>query len=265
MKVPFFKYHGTGNDFVLVDNRQGLLQGNEHELFAAWCHRRFGIGADGVILLNLREGYDFEMDYFNSDGNRSSMCGNGGRCMVRFAADLGLVTKTAHFLAVDGPHDAIIDGDLIQLKMGMPSGFKALDEDGHYWIHTGSPHYVQLMGTPVAEHDVVQHGRAIRNSSPFVEQGGTNVNFVQVISPTEAHVRTYERGVEDETWSCGTGVTAVAEVMARIWPEADGRKTLHTPGGTLHVRTADGQAPWLEGPAVFVFRGEMGRNGATIN
>lgn len=255
MDLPFYKYHGTGNDFVLVDNRKKLLSGNENAFFAAICHRRFGIGADGVILLNLHPDYDFEMDYFNSDGNRSSMCGNGGRCIVRFAADLGIVRDEAHFLAVDGPHVATLTGETVKLKMGHPTGFRTLEE-GHYWIHTGSPHYVQLLGTPVADHDIVAHGRAIRNGGEWKAEG-TNVNFVQVINEGEAHVRTYERGVEDETWSCGTGVTAVAEVMARIFPDAPAVKLLHTPGGLLKVHTQDGQAPWLEGPATFVFTGSI--------
>lgn len=255
MEIPFFKYHGTGNDFVMIDNRKRLLKGDEHAFFAALCHRRFGIGADGVILLCDHPGYDFEMDYFNSDGQRSSMCGNGGRCIVRFAAQLGLVGTQARFLAVDGPHEAVLTDDTVKLKMGMPHGYRTLEED-HYWIHTGSPHYVLLLGTPVADHDVVAHGRAIRNSAPWRAEG-TNVNFVQVDGPAEAHVRTYERGVEDETWSCGTGVTAVAEVLARLFPAGNPVKTLHTPGGILRVHTTPGQAPWLEGPATFVFEGTI--------
>ena len=255
MEIPFYKYHGTGNDFILVDNRKQLLTGNENAWFAAICHRRFGIGADGVILLNAHAHYDFEMDYFNSDGNRSSMCGNGGRCIVRFAADLGIVADEANFLAIDGEHVAMIGTDEVKLKMGIPTGFQVLEED-HYWIHTGSPHYVQLLGNPVAEHDVVAHGRAIRNSEPW-KMEGTNVNFVQTLSDHEAHVRTYERGVEDETWSCGTGVTAVAEVMAKIFPDSPSVKILHTPGGTLKVHTQEGAAPWLQGPATFVFKGSI--------
>lgn len=253
MKIPFFKYQGTGNDFIVVDNRARLLTGEEQDFFATICHRRFGIGADGVILLNLHPHLDFEMDYFNADGKRSSMCGNGGRCMVRFAADLGLIGAEARFLAVDGEHVATLEGENVRLKMGLPSGYRQLDEC-NFWIHTGSPHHVQLLGTPLADHDVVAHGKAIRYSEEWKHEG-TNVNFVQVVDATEAHVRTYERGVEDETWSCGTGVTAVAEVMARVFPQGNPIKVLHTLGGTLRVHTTPGAAPWLEGPAMFVFQG----------
>jgi diaminopimelate epimerase len=259
MVIRFYKYHGTGNDFILVDNREGILKGDENSFFAAMCHRRLGIGADGVILLNPHPGYDFEMDYFNSDGHRSSMCGNGGRCIVQLAADLGLIQGRARFLAIDGPHEAMLTGSAVKLRMGMPQGFREWKE-GHYWIHTGSPHYVQLLKTPVAGYDVVAHGRAIRNSEPWKDEG-TNVNFVQVIGPSEAHVRTYERGVEDETWSCGTGVTAVAEVLARLFPKASPTKTLHTPGGTLRVHTSHGAEPWLEGAATFVFEGNLPMHG----
>jgi diaminopimelate epimerase len=255
MDLPFYKYQGTANDFILVDNRKAYLTGEENDFFQAICHRRYGIGADGVILLNEHPGYDFAMDYFNSDGKRSSMCGNGGRCIVRFAADLGLITNEAKFLAVDGEHYAVVNEEAVKIKMAMPTGYREVEVD-NYWIDTGSPHYIQLLGTPVAEHDVVNHGRAIRESEAWKENG-TNVNFVQVVNPGEAHVRTYERGVEDETWSCGTGVTAVAEVMARIFPDSPAVKLLHTLGGTLKVHTQAGAEPWLDGPAMYVFHGTV--------
>lgn len=253
MEIPFFKYHGTGNDFVLVDNRERLLQGDEHAFFASICHRRFGIGADGVILLNLHPDYDFEMDYFNSDGQRSSMCGNGGRCIVQLAHDLDIVGEQARFLAVDGEHVATIGEGKVKLKMGLPHGYQQIADNDH-WIHTGSPHYVRFIDSDLAAYDVVGIGRALRSAAPW-GQAGTNVNFVQVLAPDRVAVRTYERGVEDETWSCGTGVTAVAEVLKRIHPEAPYVIHLQTPGGNLVVHLGDAQAPWLEGPARFVFKG----------
>jgi diaminopimelate epimerase len=252
MMIPFYKYQGTGNDFVLFDNRERLLTGDEHAYFAALCDRRFGIGGDGVILLNAHPEYDFEMDYFNADGGRSTMCGNGGRCMARFAADLGLVTDKAHFLAIDGPHFAEIGSDRIRLKMTLPHGFTTLP-NGDHWIHTGSPHHVHIVDDEVAAYPVVSEGHRIRYSDSYAPDG-TNVNFVQVLGHQRLRVRTYERGVEDETFSCGTGVTAVAEVMARTGG-GDGRYTLLTPGGELQVHVQVGQAPWLEGPAVQVFQG----------
>jgi diaminopimelate epimerase len=250
--LPFFKYQGTGNDFVLFDNRDGLLKGDESAYFKWLCDRRFGVGGDGVILLNAHADYDFEMDYFNSDGRRSTMCGNGGRCMARFAADLGIVTAQARFLAIDGPHVAEIGPERIKLKMTLPHGFTRLP-NGDHWIHTGSPHHVHLVEGPVAAYPVVSEGHRIRYSEAY-QPDGTNVNFVEVLGPQAVRVRTYERGVEDETFSCGTGVTAVAEVLARTGG-GDGAYTLHTPGGELHVHIKAGHEPWLEGPAVRVFQG----------
>ena len=252
MDLHFFKYQGTGNDFILFDNRDGQLKGDEHDYFARLCHRHFGIGADGVILLNPHPDYDFEMDYFNADGQRSTMCGNGGRCMTRFAADLGLIQSRAHFLAIDGPHFAALHGDTVKLKMTLPHDYQQLD-NGDYWIHTGSPHYVKFLDQPLDTYPVFTEGRAIRNSPPYAPQG-TNVNFVYRRFDNELQVRTYERGVEDETLSCGTGVTAVAEVMARI-QDTSATYTLHTPGGILQVQVQQGQEPWLQGPATQVFKG----------
>ncbi|MEM0996423.1 MAG: diaminopimelate epimerase [Bacteroidota bacterium] len=252
--MRFYKYHGTGNDFVLVDNRAGELRGDEYDYYAGLCHRRFGIGADGVILLNSHAELDFEMDYFNSDGRRSSMCGNGGRCIVKFAERLGLIRERAHFLAIDGPHEAIVGGLGVKLKMGMPQGYRAINATD-YWIDTGSPHYVRFLDQKVADLDVFAEGRAIRNQ-PEYRAAGTNVNFANVRSD-QLDVRTYERGVEDETWSCGTGVTAVASVYAQREGIAEAAIGIHTPGGRLKVHVNSGAAPWLEGPAEFVFSGEI--------
>jgi len=254
--LTFYKYHGTGNDFVLFDNREGILSEDQSDFFAQLCHRRFGIGADGVILLNDSEAYDFEMFYVNSDGHPSSMCGNGARCIVAFAAFLGIVETEARFLAIDGPHEASIHGHTVKLKMGLPKGFQHLG-NGDHWIDTGSPHYVQfLQGGESQAFDVVGTGRSIRTAEPWKE-AGTNVNFVWTTGPDQLFVRTYERGVEDETWSCGTGVSAVAEVYSRLQERPTAVVNLETPGGNLKVHVEAGKAPWLEGPAVQVFKGQI--------
>jgi diaminopimelate epimerase len=258
MEIPFYKYHGTGNDFILIDNRLHVLCGNEHAFVAAACHRRFGIGADGVILLNLHPEYDFAMDYFNSDGHRSSMCGNGGRCIVQLAHDLGIVGDAARFLAVDGEHIAQITADRVNLKMGLPHGFKELG-DNDFWIHTGSPHFVRLCQEDISKIDVPALGRAIRYSEPWAKEG-TNVNFAQILPDGSVAVRTYERGVEDETWSCGTGVTAVAQVLQYVIPGLEKTVRLKTPGGELQVHLELGKEPWLQGPAKFVFQGTIDAN-----
>ena len=252
MRITFYKYHGTGNDFVLIDNRDALLTGNENAWFAAICHRHFGIGADGVILLNSHPDFDFEMDYFNSDGQRSSMCGNGGRCMARFAADLGLVSDSAVFIAIDGPHEAKIDPETIQLKMTLPHEYHAL-QASDYFIHTGSPHFVRFLPYPLSDFPVVAEGRAIRKAW---SNEGTNVNFAFLREDGGLDVRTYERGVEDETLSCGTGVTAVAEVLCKLNSQF-GAVQIHTPGGHLTVHVTPHQEPWLQGPAKFVYKGEI--------
>ncbi|MCB9235244.1 MAG: diaminopimelate epimerase [Bacteroidia bacterium] len=252
--MKFYKYQGTGNDFVLIDNRGGELSGNENELFARMCRRHFGIGADGVILLNPDPEVDFYMDYFNSDGNRSTMCGNGGRCMAAFAKNLGLVGEKTLFRAIDGFHEAAYTSRGVKLKMTLPQGFRTMPE-GNFWLDTGSPHYVQFQETPVSQTDVFQSGKSIRNREDFVKEG-TNVNFVNVLAPGKLKVRTYERGVEDETLSCGTGVTACAEVWARLNPGYEGPVEVETEGGTLWVHVKEGEAPWLEGPAEFVFAGK---------
>jgi len=254
--LQFFKYHGTGNDFVLFDNRHGRLGPEQVDFYADLCHRRFGIGADGVILLNEHPDFDFEMYYVNSDGRPTSMCGNGGRCVVAFAKHLGIIDREARFLAIDGPHEAVVEQGRVSLKMGLPQGFQALT-NGDHWIDTGSPHYVRFVDDAQAPqaYPVVTTGREIRQSDPWTDEG-TNVNFVWQRAGG-AYVRTYERGVEDETWSCGTGVTAVAEVMARKADLADAQIAIETPGGQLEVHVKEGKAPWLIGPAKFVFSGEI--------
>jgi len=207
MKIPFYKYQGTGNDFVMIDQRaQQYITKSDIELINRLCDRKFGVGADGLILLQLKDGYDFEMIYFNADGNESTMCGNGGRCITAFARYLGVVENECRFLAIDGPHDAKVDeAAWVELKMlDVPK--IEIGED-YFVMNTGSPHYV-IFVEDIDDIDVVDNGQAIRYSKRFRKEG-INVNFVER-TQDGILVATYERGVEDETLSCGTGVTAAA-------------------------------------------------------
>lgn len=255
--MDFFKYQGTGNDFVLVDDREGKFPAADQALIERICHRRFGVGADGLILLQHHQAYDFQMMYFNADGAEGSMCGNGGRCIVRFAHELGLFDRETRFLAVDGEHTAWVEETAISLKMSSVSGIE--NRDGLTFLNTGSPHVVRFVDD-LESLDVVQEGRAIRYSSTF-HPGGTNVNFAQVVDAHTLFVRTYERGVEDETYSCGTGVTAVA-LVAHQQLNMSSPVAIQTIGGNLHVSfqaLSDGQfdSIHLIGPAKRVFAGQV--------
>ena len=259
MTISFSKYQGTGNDFILLDNRQQIYSGLTQLEIAKYCDRRFGIGADGLMMLNLKEGYDFEMKYFNADGNQGSMCGNGGRCMVRFAYHLGIHRSSYHFLASDGEHEAEIDdgGGIINLKMQDVTSIR--EEDGDFILNTGSPHYVKIVDD-VMDYDVVKQGTEIRFNEEFNKEG-INVNFVEQAELDEIIVRTYERGVEDETFSCGTGVTASAIVCYHN-EVGYNDVTVTTRGGKLVVkydRLSSDQYTniWLCGPAEKVFEGKI--------
>lgn len=258
MTLTFYKYHGTGNDFVILDNRDNRYDQLNNQQVAKICHRRFGIGADGLMMLNQLPGYDFEMIYYNADGNTSTMCGNGGRCLVKFAFDMGIRKYTYKFIAVDGEHEAEIDNhNLIRLKM---KDVDSVEEHSSYSVvNTGSPHYVKFMNDVEAA-DVVTNGRAIRNSNHFKAEG-INVNFVENTGEDSIFVRTYERGVEDETMSCGTGVTAAA-LMSAHNERGFNRVEIKTPGGHLSVefnKLSDQSFNdiWLCGPATFVYKGEI--------
>jgi diaminopimelate epimerase len=263
VKLQFYKYQGAGNDFILVDNRQYPVNHVNAKLLSQLCDRRFGIGGDGIMFLQNIEGYDFEMIYYNSDGQPSSMCGNGGRCIVAFANHLGLFTRETHFLAVDGPHHAKISetGDWVSLQM---IDVSEIHNDGDaYVLNTGSPHYVKLV-SGLAEKDVYSEGRAIRYNGNY-NTAGINVNFVEP-AQEKLFVRTYERGVEDETYACGTGVTAVALAMAKHQGKTGDINTpIKVLGGELNIRFKyDGALftnIFLEGPAVQVFKGEIDING----
>jgi diaminopimelate epimerase len=260
MKIFFEKYHGTGNDFILVDDRENRIELSASRI-AEICHRRFGIGADGLILLRNAAGFDFEMNYFNSDGLPGSMCGNGGRCITAFAKSLGIITNRAMFIASDGVHTAeILSTDPIIVKLKM-ADVKSVDSNpDFFFLNTGSPHVVRFI-QDVEHTDVVSIGRQIRNQERY-KPGGANVNFVE-IRGTELYVRTYERGVEDETLSCGTGVTAaaLASVKKGLAFPVNGIRHLHTPGGLLKVHYTELNGGFvdvfLEGPALKVFSGQL--------
>ena len=208
MQIPFYKYQGTGNDFVLIDNRQQNFPKNDTILIAHFCDRKFGVGADGLIVLEQHPTLDFSMVYYNADGNQSSMCGNGGRCIVHFAAFLGIIETQTAFMAIDGVHHGSIQDDKVALHMTDVSHIE--NHKQYSFLNTGSPHHVEMVAN-LEDLNVVDKGRAIRNNS--YGTAGANINFVSKISGDTFSVRTYERGVEDETLSCGTGVTAVALVM----------------------------------------------------
>ncbi len=258
MKLHFYKYQGTGNDFVIIDNRKGDMKPLHHEQVKKICNRKFGIGADGLMIMNHLEGYDFEMLYFNADGFPGSMCGNGGRCMVKFAGDMGINAYTYRFMAVDGEHLAEID-EQGWIKLKMKEVNTVIYENGHAVLDTGSPHLVKRVHD-IENVDVVETGRHIRNSKEFVEKG-INVNFVEALDDDTIFVRTYERGVEDETLSCGTGVTAASLISAHH-ERGFNRIEVKTPGGRLSVefeKMSDHQFQniWLCGPATRAFNGEI--------
>lgn len=258
MKIEFYKYQGTGNDFVILENRDNIYDGLSSEQVKQICHRRFGVGADGLMMLNKHDDLDFEMIYFNADGNKSTMCGNGGRCLVKFAKHQGMFKLTYRFMAVDGPHEAEIDmHDIVRLKM--QDVIKVDYHSGHAILDTGSPHFVKFANN-VADIDVLETGREIRYSKKF-EEDGINVNFVETIDEDGIFVRTYERGVEDETMSCGTGVTAAALMNAHN-EKGFNRVEVKTPGGSLSVeynKIDDEHFDniWLCGPAELVYKGEI--------
>jgi len=260
MILEFSKYQGTGNDFIIVDSWEKEIDLSADQI--AWlCNRKFGIGADGLMILKKNNLADFEMIYFNADGLPGSMCGNGGRCLVQFARSKKIIGEHTSFIAVDGMHQAKVhsNDEWISLHMGDVSEINAR-AGGDCFVNTGSPHIVRWVDDPSLV-DVIHEGRSIRYNLEFIANG-TNVNFVKV-DQGELYVRTYERGVEDETLSCGTGVTAsvlAAAFTNRLPKSADGAN-VSTPGGALHVKykSHDGLFTdvWLEGPAKFVYKGEV--------
>ncbi len=258
MDISFFKYQGTGNDFVIMDNRNSQYDYLNKKQIKHICDRKFGIGADGLMYLQNKDGYDFEMKYFNADGSESSMCGNGGRCLVQFAKDVGIKKENYLFIAVDGDHEANIGDDgWVNLKMKNVGEVKSIGQ--HYLLNTGSPHYV-IYENDIMHTNVVEKGRHIRYSNEFKEEG-VNINFVETIEEDVIYVRTYERGVEDETLSCGTGVTAAALISAHN-DRGFNAVNIKTLGGLLRVEfdkidEDKFENIWLCGPATFVYKGEI--------
>jgi len=257
MRIKFYKYQGTGNDFIILDNRHKEYDELTIKQVKFMCNRHFGIGADGLMLLNLLDDYDFEMKYYNSDGRESTMCGNGGRCLVQFAYDMGIQKLGYKFLAIDGVHEAEFDNNgWVELKMKDVDHIE--EHQGNLRLNTGSPHYVKFVGD-VRNYDVFNEGQKIRYGKEFKEDG-INVNFVET-EEDSIYVRTYERGVENETLSCGTGVTASALAAAHN-EFGFNRVDVQTLGGRLAVEfdkvgEEKFENVWLCGPATYVFKGEI--------
>jgi len=258
MKIPFYKYQGTGNDFVIIDQfDQKYLTTKDQKTIQRLCDRKFGVGADGLILLEPSDTYDFKMIYFNADGKEGSLCGNGSRCAVACMHMLGHFEGTGYFEASDGAHQATVSApNYVELKMQDINHIER--GKGFYILDTGSPHYVTFV-EDLSDLDIVSTGRAIRYSSRFQEKG-INVNFVEELEGG-IEVSTYERGVEDETLSCGTGVTAAALAHALKLGDKEGPTEIKTKGGDLSVRFSYEKPAftnvWLCGPATLVFQGNI--------
>lgn len=257
MQFSFKKYQGTGNDFVIIDNRKGLFKHSNLVAVQHICNRKFGVGSDGLILIENHSEYDFNMVFFNPDGSQS-FCGNGSRCAVQFAYDLGIITtKHTAFISTDGWHEAnVLENNIIKLKMNDVS---TIDSQADFdFMNTGSPHYVSFR-TNLNELDIIKEGSKIRYDKAYETIGGTNVNFIEQ-SENSFSVRTYERGVENETLSCGTGVTACALSIALKNDLESDEVIIQTKGGKLSVSFKKNTSTsfediWLQGPATFVYEG----------
>jgi diaminopimelate epimerase len=257
MNIHFYKYQATGNDFILLDNRVGAISLRLDQI-KELCDRKFGIGADGLMLIEKHPSLDFSLTYYNSDGSQS-LCGNGSRAAASFASFLGIVKTTATFQAYDGPHEAeLLPSGMVRLKMNDVAEIRAMDND--MFIHTGSPHYIRFVNA-VKEYAVFEEGRKIRYLDALTNLGGTNVNFVEQMPDNSLFVRTYERGVENETLSCGTGITAAA--LAASFHGFTSPVTVHALGGDLTVEFRKSQTKsaftdiYLIGPAKMVFEGNL--------
>jgi diaminopimelate epimerase len=258
MQIEFFKYHGTGNDFVMIDNRSNFFPKENTKLIEHLCDRRFGIGGDGLILLENDSDTDFKMVYYNSDGNQSSMCGNGGRCLAAFAKKLNVINNSCTFIATDGLHHATIsESGQVSLQMIDVSNMKINPE--YTFLNTGSPHHVQMV-EDLENYNIKENGAKIRYGELYGATG-SNINFVKQINANTFSLRTYERGVEDETLSCGTGATAVAIAMNATGKTNATSINLNVEGGKLEVTfdKVDNNYSnvFLKGPAEFVFKGEI--------
>jgi len=262
VKIEFWKYEGAGNDFILLDSRGSAFEPSAEQIHAL-CNRRTGIGADGLMMLSSTPRADFAMRYFNADGPEATMCGNGGRCIVWFADHLGIGGDLKSFEAIDGMHTAQIlsrEGDIATVRLGMVDVTRVeVCADGDVLLDTGSPHLVRVVEE--FEEDIVPTGRALRYDAKTAPTGGANINFVKVAGEGSASLRTYERGVEDETLACGTGATATAIALCHTLQPSVRKFTLRALGGELRVefdREGDHYSNIrLTGPARRVFRGEI--------
>ncbi|AUC83789.1 diaminopimelate epimerase [Polaribacter sp. ALD11] len=254
MNLNFYKYEGTGNDFVMIDNRTKIFPKENLKVISHLCDRHFGIGADGVILIENDTEFDFKMIYFNADGSET-FCGNGGRCTVAFAKQLGIIKNNTHFIAVDGPHFSEIENCNVSLKMIDVAEVQVNEHS--VFAYTGTQHHVELVDS-LDDYPVYKNGKKIRDS---YSEPGSNVNFVEQINKDTFRVRTYEKGVENETLACGTGVTAVAIAMHKTNKTKSNLILLPVEGGHLEVSFTEENGVYknvfLKGPATFVFKGEI--------
>lgn len=255
MKINFNKFQGTGNDFVMIDNRANIFPKENTDIISHLCDRHFGVGADGLILLENDAKTDFRMVYYNADGNESTMCGNGGRCIVAFAKQLKIIEGKTTFIAIDGLHHAEINDTIVSLQMIDVNEFEI--GKNFIFLDTGSPHHVQLVDN-LEDFAVNIAGRKLRNA---YGDEGSNINFAEQINQNTFRVRSYERGVEDETLACGTGVTAVAIAMHKTNKTTSTIISLHVEGGNLEVSFTEEKGVYknvfLKGPAKFVFSGTI--------
>jgi diaminopimelate epimerase len=269
MAITFYKYHGAGNDFIIIDDRNGgfsnLAKETEKVIYHL-CRRHYGIGANGLMLMQSQKGFDFYMKYYNSDGREGSMCGNGGRCMVAFAENLGIIKEKTIFNAIDGAHQAAIQHKGInnwEISLKMKDVETIKEQGGEYVLNTGSPHMV-IFSEDIANKDIYEEGVAIRYSPQFAKKG-INVNFAEVLDKSTIRMRTYERGVEHETLACGTGATAVAiAAWAAGFRNPENSYKIIAPGGELQVSFAQSsdlkngfRNVWLQGPVEKVFEGTI--------
>ncbi len=255
MEIKFYKYQGTGNDFILIDDRDEFFDITRNDIISSICERKFGVGADGLILLRKHSDYDFQMLYFNSDGKQSTLCGNGSRCIVSFAKYLGLIDDKCKFLAIDGPHEAFIKDNLISIKMSNVDS--VIKDNDSYIVNTGSPHFVSFVNS-ISDLDVKKMGAEIRYSEQF-KKDGINVNFAQVSDGIK--IRTYERGVENETYSCGTGAVAVALCVHKLNSFKQSPILIKTRGGELIIDFEFNNNQyiniWLRGPVELIYSGDF--------
>ena len=256
MTINFYKYHGAGNDFIMIDNRSSVFLGDKKEFAIKYCSRRFGIGSDGVIFLEKDSEYDFMMDFYNPDGSQS-LCGNGSRCAGAFAYFLNIIGDQSTFRAIDGVHEGVLVDNGIKIKMGDVSKVEHIGDD--HFIDTGSPHYISYDSSS-KQRDIVEYGREMRYSDKYKAKG-TNVNLINELSQNHIQIRTYERGVENETFACGTGATACGLSYALLNELDKGIIDVDVKGGKLRIHFErngeDFKNIWLEGPAEFIFKGSI--------